>query len=63
LIIFLEAGSWIALAGIMLYLGFFSIGLGNTPWTVNSEIYPLHLRGVGLSTSTTANWLSNYIVS
>lgn len=47
----------------MLYLCFFSIGLGNTPWTVNSEIYPMHLRGVGLSVSTTANWLSNYVVS
>lgn len=47
----------------MLYLAFFSIGLGNTPWTVNSEIYPLHLRGVGMSLATTTNWVSNYIIS
>ena len=58
-----NSGSWISLIGIMLYLAFFSIGLGNAPWTVNSEIYPLHLRGVGISLSTTTNWLSNYFVS
>lgn len=47
----------------MLYLAFFSVGLGSTPWTVNSEIYPLHLRGVGNSISTTGNWVSNYCIS
>ena len=47
----------------MLYLAFFSIGLGCTPWTVNSEIYPMHLRGAGLSLSTTANWVSNYCIA
>lgn len=49
--------------GIILYLAFFSIGIGCTPWTLNSEIYPLHLRGVGISLSTTANWVSNYVVA
>lgn len=58
-----EIGSWVALSGILLYLAFFSIGMGCTPWTVNSEIYPLYLRGCGLSISTTANWITNYFVS
>lgn len=58
-----DGGKWISLAGILLYLAFFSISLGNTPWIVNSEIYPLHLRGVGASVSTTTNWVSNYVVS
>ena len=57
------SGSWIALTGIILYLAFFSVGMGCTPWTVNSEIYPLHLRGCGLSLSTTGNWVTNYFVS
>jgi hypothetical protein len=42
---------------------FFSISLGPIPWTVNSEIYPLHLRGAGNSLATTVNWVSNYAVS
>mmetsp|Transcript_14418 Transcript_14418/g.14382 ORF Transcript_14418/g.14382 Transcript_14418/m.14382 type:complete len:81 (+) Transcript_14418:828-1070(+) len=41
-----QFGKWFAASGIFLYLLAFSIGMGPTPWTVNSEIYPLHLRGV-----------------
>ena len=52
-----------SLSGILLYLVFFAISLGPIPWTVNSEIYPLHLRGVGNSLATTVNWISNYAVS
>jgi hypothetical protein len=58
-----DGGKWVSLAGILLYLAWFSISLGPTPWAVNSEIYPLHLRGVGNSVSTTTNWVSNYLVS
>jgi hypothetical protein len=59
----IDTGSWISMTGILLYLAGFSVGMGGTPWTVNSEIYPLHLRGVGNSVSTTGNWVSNYVVS
>ena len=59
----IASGKWITLVGILLYLVFFSISLGPIPWTVNSEIYPLHLRGAGNSLATTVNWVSNYAVS
>jgi SP family sugar:H+ symporter-like MFS transporter len=32
-------------------------------WTVNAEIYPIHLIGVANSIATSFNWLSNFIVS
>jgi SP family myo-inositol transporter-like MFS transporter 13 len=51
------------LSGLVIYLLAFAIGLGATPWTINSEIYPLHLRGLGCSLSTSANWIANYIIS
>jgi MFS transporter, SP family, galactose:H+ symporter len=54
---------WLAASGIFLYLLSFSIGMGSTPWTVNSEIYPLHLRGIGNSIVATTNWVSNFTVS
>lgn len=44
---------------LKLYIYYF---LG-TPWTVNSEIYPLNLRGVGNSLSTFSNWVSNWALS
>jgi len=56
-------GKWLAACGLFFYLMSFAIGMGPTPWTVNSEIYPLHLRGIGNSMSATANWISNFVVS
>jgi SP family myo-inositol transporter-like MFS transporter 13 len=52
-----------AIVGLFLYLLFFSIGMANTPWSVNTEIYPIHLIGTGNSLSTATNWLSNFVVS
>ena len=33
------------------------------PWTINSEIFPLWCRGVCYSTTTSFNWLFNFLVS
>lgn len=57
------AGKWLAASGIFLYLLSFAVGMGPIPWAVNSEIYPLHLRGLGNSMSSTTNWISNFIVA
>jgi MFS family permease len=48
---------------IILYLAFFSLGFSSTPWTVNSEIYPIHLVGTAVGLATATNWLSNFAVS
>ena len=56
-------GNYLALAGLILYLAFFSIGFSSTVWTVNSEIYPLHLIGTAGSLATATNWISNFAVS
>ncbi|KAL7089402.1 hypothetical protein ACP275_13G185400 [Erythranthe tilingii] len=54
---------WGALIGLALYILFFSPGMGTVPWIVNSEIYPLRLRGVCGGIAATANWISNLIVA
>lgn len=56
-------GKMISFLSLITYLAFFSVGMGGTPWTVNSEIYPIHLRGTGNALATTANWVTNYLVS
>lgn len=47
----------------MAFLLFFSFGMGSPPWTINSEIYPLHVIGTASSLSSTTNWLTNAIVA
>lgn len=56
-------GHILFITSIILYLAFFSIGMSSTVWTVNSEIYPIHLVGTAVSLATATNWLSNFAVS
>jgi MFS transporter, SP family, galactose:H+ symporter len=45
------------------YVGGFAIGLGPVFWLLISEIFPLAVRGRGMSLATVANWGSNLIVT
>ena len=51
------------MVGLFTFICFFSISMSGTVWTVNTEIYPIHLIGVANSIATSFNWLSNFIVS
>ena len=51
------------IAFIIVYLLCFSIGFSSTPWTVQSEIFPIHLIGTGVALCTATNWASNFIVA
>lgn len=59
------AGSlgWIAVAGLMIYVGSFAVGLGPVFWLMLSEIYPLRIRGRAMSVGTLANWGANLVVA
>ncbi|MBV8531772.1 MAG: sugar porter family MFS transporter [Candidatus Eremiobacteraeota bacterium] len=53
----------IALWSMMLYVGCFAFSLGPIVWLLLSEIFPLPVRGLGMSLSTLANWIGNFLVS
>ncbi|HVA33577.1 MAG TPA: sugar porter family MFS transporter [Candidatus Baltobacteraceae bacterium] len=55
--------SAIALGSMMLYVGCFAFSLGPIVWLLISEIFPLQARGLGMSMSTLANWVGNFVVS
>lgn len=55
--------AWLSLTSLILYIVFFAPGMGPIPWAVNSEIYPLFVRAPANSIATSANWVSNLIVS
>ncbi len=54
---------WAAVGSLMLYVGFFAIGMGPVFWLLISEIYPLQVRGSAMGVVTVANWASNLLVS
>jgi sugar porter (SP) family MFS transporter len=55
--------STIALISMMVYVGCFAFSLGPIVWLLISEIFPLPARGLGMSISTLANWVGNFLVS
>ncbi len=59
------AGSlgWIAVTGLMVYVGSFAVGLGPVFWLLLSEIYPLRIRGRAMSVATVVNWGANLLVA
>ncbi len=55
--------SAIALGSMMLYVGCFAFSLGPILWLLLAEIFPLPARSFGMSVSTLANWVGNFVVS
>jgi sugar porter (SP) family MFS transporter len=53
----------IALASMILYVGCFAFSFGPILWLLLSEIFPLPVRALGMSLSTLANWVGNFLVS
>jgi MFS transporter, SP family, galactose:H+ symporter len=58
-----ETLSVVSMMTLMVYIGAFALGLGPIFWLLISEIYPLHVRGTAMGVATTANWISNLLVS
>ncbi|WP_137291234.1 sugar porter family MFS transporter [Natronorubrum halophilum] len=54
---------WVATGSLMLYVGFFAIGLGPVFWLMISEIYPMEVRGRAMGVVTVLNWAGNLVVS
>lgn len=58
-----EAMKWATVLILLLYIAFFAISLGPLGWLMISEIYPLKVRGLGMSIGALANWLFNALVT
>ncbi|XP_024027533.1 sugar transporter ERD6-like 16 [Morus notabilis] len=59
----LELAPIIAVAGVLIYISSFSIGMGAVPWVIMSEIFPIHMKGVAGSLVVLVNWLGAWAVS
>lgn len=54
--------SWIVVAALFGYITSFAISLGPLPHLIMSEVFPLHVRGAGMSVASVSNWGFNFIV-
>lgn len=54
---------WVTIGLVLLYIIFFAISLGPLGWLIISEIYPLKVRGLGMSMGALSNWGFNAIVT
>ncbi|XP_029125384.1 sugar transporter ERD6-like 5 isoform X2 [Cajanus cajan] len=52
-----------ALVGVLVYVGSYSIGIGAIPWVIMSEIFPINVKGSAGSLVTLVSWLCSWIVS
>ncbi|KAM7485157.1 hypothetical protein LguiA_001166 [Lonicera macranthoides] len=53
----------LAVAGVLIYIASFSIGMGAVPWVIMSEIFPIHVKGAAGSLVVLVNWLGAWAVS
>ncbi|KAG0334790.1 myo-inositol transporter [Podila horticola] len=59
----IKAGSWLALASLVFYVAAYGLGLGNAPWLIQSELFPLDIRGKATGMATACNFAGNLVIS
>jgi MFS transporter, SP family, galactose:H+ symporter len=52
----------VAMVGLVLYIASFAVSLGPLPWVMMSELFPLKVRGLGMSLASVTNWGFNFLV-
>ncbi|XP_050916717.1 sugar transporter ERD6-like 6 [Lathyrus oleraceus] len=55
--------SLVSVAGFVVMVIAFSLGLGAMPWIIMSEILPINIKGLAGSFATLANWFFSWLVT
>ncbi|XP_022743417.1 sugar transporter ERD6-like 5 isoform X2 [Durio zibethinus] len=53
----------LAFIGILIYMGFYSLGMSGIPWIIMSEIFPVNIKGSAGSLCNLVNWFCSWVVS
>jgi len=59
----LKDASYVAVIALLLYVGCYQLSFGPIGWLMISEVFPLRLRGRGLSVAVLVNFASNALVT
>ncbi|CAG8492747.1 3671_t:CDS:10 [Ambispora leptoticha] len=54
-----QFGTYLALMSLATY----ALGLGHCPWLIQSELFPLNIRGRATGIATATNWICNLVVA
>ena len=54
--------AWIVIVALLAYIASFAISLGPLPHVMMSEVFPLRVRGAGMSLASVSNWGFNFLV-
>lgn len=54
---------WVALISLIFYIAGYCLSVGSLFWLIIAEIFPLSVRGLGMSIATAVQWGANFIVS
>ena len=54
---------WLTVGSMIFYIACFAMSLGPIMWLVISEIFPLQIRGVGISVAVSCCWAFNMLVA
>nr|XP_043608019.1 sugar transporter ERD6-like 5 isoform X2 [Erigeron canadensis]XP_043608020.1 sugar transporter ERD6-like 5 isoform X2 [Erigeron canadensis] len=54
---------FLALVGVLVFKGFYSLGMGGIPWVIMSEIFPMNIKSSAGSLVTVVNWFGSWVVS
>jgi len=58
-----EHAGYLALTGLVIFIGSFAIGLGPVFWLMISEIFPIGVRSSAMAVCTIVNWAANFVVA
>ncbi|KAK1403504.1 Sugar transporter ERD [Heracleum sosnowskyi] len=58
-----EISPILALFGVLIFKGSFSLGMGGIPWVIMSEIFPMNIKGPAGSLVTVVNWFGTWVIS
>ncbi len=55
--------NYLLLGGLLVYIAAFAFSLGIAIWLLNSEIYPLEVRGKGAAAGAMTHWVFDFIIA
>ncbi|XP_060217971.1 sugar transporter ERD6-like 5 isoform X2 [Lycium barbarum] len=58
-----KSSPFLALVGILVFTGSFSLGMGGIPWVIMSEIFSINVKGLAGSLVTVVSWFGSWVVS